>query len=72
MKTKHSLQGSIIHNIVRLMTSLRGHFLELGKNKIAYSDFLFLLKNVSRFCIAKSVTIFNNSNGNLCICDINI
>ena len=37
-KTKHSLQGSIIHNIVRLMTSIRGHFLE-PKNQIVYSDF---------------------------------
>ena len=35
---KHGLQGSIIHNIVRLITSLRGHFLE-PKNQIAYSDF---------------------------------
>ena len=43
------------------------------KNQIVYSDFFcFLLKNISRFCIAKSVTIFNNSNRNLCICDINI
>ena len=40
--------------------------------KLPMVIFLFLLKNVSRFCIAKSVTIFNNSNGNRCICDINI